>query len=82
MESNAPLCQKLSFEPSKITASKQEISTHRELNDLDLEAIAGGCSDMADDRARAAGIPVITTSQPLEKPRLTIPMNVFEFLGS
>ncbi|MEG4968437.1 hypothetical protein QUB11_17635 [Microcoleus sp. B6-A1] len=81
MESNAPLCQKLSFEPSKITASKQEISTHRELNDLDLEAIAGGRSDMA-DRARAAGIPVITTSQPLEKPRLTIPMNVFEFLGS
>ncbi|MEG4149158.1 hypothetical protein [Microcoleus sp. Pol12B5] len=60
MESNNQSFQEL---PPTIAASEQENSTDRELNDLDLEAIAGGCSDMA-DRARAAGIPVITASGP------------------
>lgn len=82
MESNNQFLQEVPSESSKITASEPENSTNQQLNDLDLEAIAGGCSDMG-DRARAAGIPVITTSQPLNfKPRLTIPMNVFEILGS
>lgn len=61
--------------------SERDNSIDEELNELELDAIAGGCSDMA-DRARAAGMPVITISQALPKPRLTIPMNVFEFLGS
>lgn len=83
MESNNRfLQQEVPSESSAIAASAPDNSTDRELNDLDLEAIAGGCSDGA-DRARAAGIPVITTSQPLNfKPRLTIPMNVFDFLSS
>ena len=75
MESNNQFSQEL---PSE---SKAENLTAEELDELELEAIAGGCSDMA-DRTRAAGIPVITTSQPPPKLRLTIPMNVFEFLGS
>ncbi|MEG3859408.1 hypothetical protein [Microcoleus sp. herbarium12] len=61
--------------------SERDNSIDEELNELELDAIAGGCSDMA-DRARAAGMPVITISEPVKKPRLTIPMNVFEFLGS
>ncbi|MEG5031839.1 hypothetical protein [Microcoleus sp. AT3-D2] len=63
MESNNQFSQELPSESSKIAASEQENSTDRELNDLDLEAIAGGRSDMA-DRARAAGMPVITASGP------------------
>ncbi|MEG4394921.1 hypothetical protein [Microcoleus sp. BROC3] len=47
----------------KKATSPPENSTDRELSDLDIEAIAGGCSDLA-DRARAAGIPVITTNSP------------------
>ena len=82
MESNNQFSQEVPSESSAITASAPDNSTNQELEELELDAIAGGCSDGA-DRARAAGIPVITTSQPLNfKPRLTIPMNVFDFLSS
>ncbi|MEG4836725.1 hypothetical protein [Microcoleus sp. B9-D4] len=82
MESNNQFSQELPSESSQIAASESDNLTNQELNDLELDAIAGGCSDGA-DRARAAGIPVIATSQPLPfKPRLTIPMNVFDFLSS
>jgi rRNA-processing protein FCF1 len=43
--------------------SERDNSIDEELNELELDAIAGGCSDMA-DRARAAGMPVITTNSP------------------
>ncbi|MEG4442973.1 hypothetical protein QUB47_26770 [Microcoleus sp. AT9_B5] len=75
MESNNKFSQEV---PSE---SQQENSSAEELNELELDAIAGGCSDAA-DRARAAGIPVLTINQPPPKLRLTIPMNVFELLGS
>lgn len=63
MESNNHFLQELPSESSQIAASESDNLTDRELNDLDLEAIAGGRSDMA-DRARAAGMPVITASGP------------------
>ncbi|MEG4498822.1 hypothetical protein QUB05_09390 [Microcoleus sp. F10-C6] len=43
--------------------SQPENSTAEELDALELDAIAGGCSDGA-DRARAAGIRVMTTNSP------------------
>ncbi|MEG4836724.1 hypothetical protein [Microcoleus sp. B9-D4] len=61
MESNNQFSQELPSESSKLTASALENSTDRELNDLELDALAGGRSDMA-DRARAAGMRVVTTN--------------------
>lgn len=81
MESNNQLSQELPSELSQIAAFAPENSTNPELNDLELDAIAGGCSD-AVDRDRAAGIPVLTINQPPPKLRLTIPTKVFELLGS
>lgn len=78
MESNNRFSQELPSESSKIAASEPDNSTNRELNDLDLEAIAGGHSDMA-DRARAAGMPVITTNSP--RPNIfgrAVPMQLIE----
>ncbi|MEG4089076.1 hypothetical protein QUB75_02295 [Microcoleus sp. K1-B6] len=75
MESNNKFFQKV---PSE---SQQENSSAEELNELELEAIAGGCSD-AVDQARAAGIPVLTINQPPPKLRLTIPTKMLELLGS
>ncbi|MEG4115731.1 MULTISPECIES: hypothetical protein [unclassified Microcoleus] len=63
METNNRFSQELPSESSQIAASELENSTDRELDQLELDAIAGGRSDMA-DRARAAGIPVITASGP------------------
>lgn len=57
MESNNKFSQEVQSE------SQQENSSAEELNDLELDAIAGGCSD-AVDQARAAGIPVLTISGP------------------
>ncbi|MEG4349423.1 hypothetical protein QUA70_12055 [Microcoleus sp. LAD1_D5] len=42
MESNNKFSQEVPSESSAITASESDNSTDRELNDLDLEAIAGG----------------------------------------
>ena len=81
MESNNQFLQEVPSESSAITASAPDNSTNQELNDLELDAIAGGCSDAA-DQARAAGIPVLTINQPPPKLRLTIPTKVFELLGS
>ncbi|MEG4115732.1 MULTISPECIES: hypothetical protein [unclassified Microcoleus] len=82
MESNNQSLQEVPSESFAIAASVTDNSTNQELDELELDAIAGGCSDGA-DRERAAGIPVITTSQQLPFiPRLTIPMNVFDFLSS
>jgi len=75
MESNNKFSQEVQSE------SQQENSSAEELNDLELDAIAGGCSD-AVDQARAAGIPVLTINQPPPKLRLTIPTKMFELLGS
>ncbi|AFZ10179.1 hypothetical protein Osc7112_5985 [Oscillatoria nigro-viridis PCC 7112] len=63
MESNNLFWQELPSESSAITASAPDNSTNQELNNLELDAIAGGCSD-AVDRAQAAGIPVLTISGP------------------
>lgn len=80
MESNNQFSQEVPSESSKIAAPEPDNSTDRELSDLDLEAIAGGRSDMA-DRARAAGMTVITTNSP--RPHFkgpTINMEFFEAL--
>lgn len=74
MESNNKFSQEV---PSE---SQQENSSAEELNELELEAIAGGCSDAA-DQARAAGIPVLTINQPPPKLRLTIPTKVLELFS-
>lgn len=63
MESNNRFLQEVPSESSAITASAPNNSTNQQLSDLELDAIAGGHSNMA-DRARAAGIPVITASGP------------------
>ncbi|MEP6516592.1 hypothetical protein [Microcoleus vaginatus] len=81
MESNDQFSQELPSQLSQIAASEPENSTNQELDELELDAIAGGCSD-AVDQARAAGIPVLTINQPPPKLRLTIPMKMFELLGS
>ncbi|MEG4531697.1 hypothetical protein [Microcoleus sp. D2_18a_D3] len=61
MESNNRFLQEVPSESSAITAAAPENSTNQQLSDLELDALAGGCSDMADS-ARAAGIPVLTIS--------------------
>ncbi|MEG3929907.1 hypothetical protein QUA35_00345 [Microcoleus sp. N9_B2] len=76
MESNNHFLQELPSESSKLTASELGNSTDRELNDLDLEAIAGGHSNMA-DRARAAGMPVVTSNSP--RPHFKGPAISMEF---
>ncbi|MEG4502174.1 hypothetical protein QUA81_01065 [Microcoleus sp. F6_B4] len=76
MESNNQFLQELPSESSQIAASEPENSSNQELDELELDAIAGGCSDGA-DRARAAGIPVITVSG--EPPKFRGPsMNLIE----
>ncbi|MEG4007823.1 hypothetical protein QUA41_18905 [Microcoleus sp. Pol11C1] len=82
MESNNQFLQEVPSESPAITASAPDNSTDEELSDLELDAIAGGCSDMA-DRARAAGIPVITASGP--RPNIFgrgLPMNLIEEMQS
>ncbi|MEG4498821.1 hypothetical protein QUB05_09395 [Microcoleus sp. F10-C6] len=74
MESNNKFSQEV---PSE---SQQENSSAEELNNLELDAIAGGCSDGA-DLARAAGIPVITVSGEKPKFRLTIPTKIFDLFS-
>ncbi|MEG4007825.1 hypothetical protein QUA41_18895 [Microcoleus sp. Pol11C1] len=76
MESNNQFLQELPSESSQIAASELENSTNQELNDLELDAIAGGRSDMA-DRARAAGMPVVTTNSP--RPHFKGPAISMEF---
>ncbi|MEG4939509.1 hypothetical protein [Microcoleus sp. F4-D5] len=63
MESNNRFSQEVPSDLSQIAASEPENSSAEELDELELEAIAGGCSDAA-DRDRAAGIRVITTNSP------------------
>ncbi|MEG4067099.1 hypothetical protein QUA42_07040 [Microcoleus sp. Pol11C2] len=63
METNNQFLQEVSPQLSQIAASESENSIDEELDELELEAIAGGHSNMA-DRARAAGMPVITVSGP------------------
>ncbi|MEG4986425.1 hypothetical protein QUB08_11735 [Microcoleus sp. BR0-C5] len=66
METNNQFLQEVSPLLSQIAASESVNSIDEELNELELEAIAGGHSNMA-NRARAAGIPVITGSGPRPK---------------
>ncbi|MEG4349422.1 hypothetical protein QUA70_12060 [Microcoleus sp. LAD1_D5] len=58
MESNNQSFQEV---PPAIAAAAPTDSTNQDLNDLELDAIAGGRSDMA-DRALTAGMRVITTN--------------------
>ncbi|MEG4939510.1 hypothetical protein [Microcoleus sp. F4-D5] len=69
MESNNQFSQELPSELSQITAFAPENSTNQELDELELDAIAGG-------------IRTITVSG--EKPtfRLTIPTKIFDLFRS
>jgi hypothetical protein len=68
METNNQSLQEVPSESSAITASAPDNSTDRELNDLELDAIAGGMA-------------TITVSGERPKFRLTIPTKIFDLFS-